>query len=168
MADGTAIGIKVNGDLDGYQRPRLVLKDGCYRWWSTVMEQGLREKKVWGHVMATLAVPGPTLVLGAGATPAVPAVATIPAAMGVAPVLAIHAVPANVGVTQAQVDAFRVAFEQYLVNEAKANSMILLTMEQKDVMTLLAFPGATGKWNKLAADHVSITQSRAINANQKL
>ena len=111
MADGIAIGIRANGDLDGYQRPRLVLKDGCYRWWSTVMEQGLREKKVWGHVMATVAVTGPILVLGAGATPAVRAVAAIPAAMGVAPVPAIPAVPANVGVTQAQVDASRVAFE---------------------------------------------------------
>ena len=68
--------------------------------------------------------------------------------------------------TQAQVDASRVTFEQYSVNEAKANSMILLTLEQKDVMTLLAFPGAAGKWNKLAADHVSITQSKAINAHQ--
>ena len=129
------------------------------------MEQGLREKKVWGHVMATVAVPGPILVLGAGATPAVPAVAAISAAMGVAPVPAIPAVPANVGVTQAQVDASRVTFEQYSVNEAKANSMILLTLEQKDVMMILAFPSAAGKWNKLAADHVSITQSRAINAH---
>ena len=130
------------------------------------MEQGLREKKVWGHVMATVAVPGPILVLGPGATPAVPAVAAIPAAVGVATVPAIPAVPANVGVTQAQVDASRVAFEQYLVNEAEANSMILLMLEQKDVMTLLAFPSAARKWNKLAADHVSITQSRAVNAHQ--
>ena len=99
--------------------------------------------------MATVAVPEPILVLGAGATPAVPAVATILAAMGVAPVPAITAVPANVGVTQAQVDASRVAFEQYSVNEAKANSMILLTLEQKDVMTLLAFPSAAGKWISL-------------------
>ena len=45
--------------------------------------------------------------------------------------------------------------------------MILLTLEKKDVLTLLAFPIAAGKWTKLAADHVSITQSRAINAHQK-
>ena len=29
--------------------PRLVLKEGNYRRWSTVIEQMLREKKVWGH-----------------------------------------------------------------------------------------------------------------------
>ena len=167
MAEYSTIGIRANGDLDGYQRPRLVLKDGNYRWWSTVIEQSLREKKVWGHVQGTVAVPGPILVLGAGATPAIPAVAAILAAMGVAPVAAIPAVVANLGVTQVQVDASRVAFEQYSVNEAKANSMILLTLEQKDVLTLLAFPSAAGKWTKLAADHVSITQSRAINAHQK-
>ena len=111
MADNSAIGIRANGDLDGYQRQRLVLKDGNYRWWSTVIEQSLREKKVWGHVQGTVAVLGPILVLGAGATPAIPAVAAIPAAMGVAPVAAIPAVVANLGVTQAQVDASRVAFE---------------------------------------------------------
>ena len=75
------------------------------------MEQDLREKIVWGHVMAIVAVPKPILV------PTVPAVSSLP-----------------------------------MLNEAKANSMILLTLEQKDVMTLLAFPSAVRKWNKLAAD----------------
>ena len=111
MADNVSIGIRANGDLDGYQRPRLVLKDGNYRWWSTVIEQSLREKKVWGHVQGRVAVPGPILVLGAGAIPAIRAVAAILAAMGVAPVAAIPSVVANLGVTQAQVDASRVAFE---------------------------------------------------------
>ena len=47
--------------------------------------------------------------LGAGALPVVPAVPEIVAAMGVAAVPAVPAVAAKVGVTQAQVDASRVA-----------------------------------------------------------
>ena len=167
MADGATNGIRANGDLDNFQRPRLILKDGNYRYWSTVLEQVLREKKVFGHVQGTVAVPGAILTLGAGATPAIPAVPAIAAAIGVAPVATVAALAANAGVTQVQVDASRVVFDQYAINEAKANTMILLTLEPGDVMSLLAFPSAAGKWAKLAADHVSITISKGINANKK-
>ena len=142
MADGIAIGIRAE---DGYSKPRLILKDGNYRWWSTVIEPMLREKKVWSNVQGIAPVPGPVLVLGAGATPGVPAVLAVVAAMGVAAVNAVPAVAANAGVTQAQVDASRVAFDLYSVNEAKANSMILLTVDEKDVLTLIAFPTAASK-----------------------
>ena len=164
MADGISIGIRAE---EGYQKPRLILKDGNYRYWSTVIEPMLREKKVWGHVQGTVPIPGPILVLGTGAMPGVPAVPEIVAAMGVAAVPAVPAVAANAGVTQAQVDASRVAFDHYSVNEARANSMILLTLDPKDVMTLIAYVTAASKWAKLAADHVSITASKGINANQK-
>ena len=69
--------------------------------------------------------------------------------------------------TQVQVDASRVLFDQYAVNEVKANTMILLMLKQGDVMALLAFPSAAGKWTNLAANHVSITISKGINAIQK-
>ena len=164
MADGISIGIRAE---DGYQKPRLILKDGNYRWWSTVLESVLQEKKVWAYVQGTVLVPGPILVLGAGATPGVPAVPAVIAAMGVAAVAAVPAVAANAGVTQVQVDASRVAFETYSVNEARANSLILLTLDEKDVLTLIAFPTAASKWAKLAADHVSITAQKGINAHQR-
>ena len=164
MADGIAIGIRAE---DGYQKPRLILKEGNFRWWSTVIEPMLKEKKVWGHVLGIEPVPGPILVLAAGATPAVLAVPAIIAAMGVAAVPAVPAVAANAGVTQAQVDASRVAFDQYSVNEAKAISMILLTLEPKDALNLLPFETAAGKWTKLAADNVSISAAKGINANQR-
>ena len=167
MADGTSTRIRANGDLENFQKQRLILKDGNYRWWSTLLEQMLREKKVWGHVQGTVVVPAAVLVLGAGATLAVAAVPAIVAAMGVAAVAGVAAIAANAGVTQVQVDVSRVLYDQYAVNEAKANTMILLTLEQGDVMSLLAFPSASGKWTKLAADHVSITISKGINANQK-
>ena len=54
--------------------------------------------------------------------------------MGVAAKNVVPAVVANAGVTQAQVDASRVAFDQHAVNEAKANSMMLLKLEQENVM----------------------------------
>ena len=154
MADGISIGIRAE---DGYQKPRLILKDGNYRYWSTVIEPMLREKKVWSHVQGTVAVPGPILLLGAGATPLVPAVPEIVAAMGVAAVPAVPAIAANAGVTQVQVDLSRVAHDQYAVNEARANAMILLTLDPKDVIALIAYITAAEKWAKLAADHVSIT-----------
>ena len=97
----------------------------------------------------------------------VPAVPAIAAVMGVATENAVLAVIVNAGVTQAQVDASGVAFDQHAVNEAKANSTILLTLEQKDVMTLLAFITTTSKCTKLAVHHVSITASKGINAHQR-
>ena len=144
MADGISIGIRANGD-DSYQKPRLVLKEGNYRYWSMVIEQMLCEKKVWVHVIGTVLIPGPIVVLGSGATPTVPGVPAIAAAMGVAAENAVPAIVAIAGVTQAQVDASRVAFDQYAVNEAKANKMILLTLEQRDVMTLIAYHTAASK-----------------------
>ena len=95
MADGISIGIRANGD-EGYQKARLILKDGNYRYRSTVIEQVLRRKKVWGHVQGTVAVLGPIILLGAGASPAVSAVPEIVAEMGVA---AVPAVPAVAAVT---------------------------------------------------------------------
>ena len=56
MADGISIGIRASGD-DSYLKPRLVLKEGNYRYWSSLIEQLLREKKVWVHVMGTVQVP---------------------------------------------------------------------------------------------------------------
>ena len=44
------MGIRANGDLENFMRARLNLKDGNYRYWTTVLEQMLREKKIWGHV----------------------------------------------------------------------------------------------------------------------
>ena len=111
-------------------------------------------------------VPDPILTLGASATPAIPAIPAVVAAMEVAAVPGVPAVAANAGVTQAQVDTSRVASEHFAVNEAKANTMILLTLEQKDVMTLLAFPTAAAKWAKLAADHMSILGAKGISAHQ--
>ena len=39
---------------------RIILREGNYRVWSTVLEKTLREKKLWNHVMGTyVPPPGP-------------------------------------------------------------------------------------------------------------
>lgn len=146
--DGAAIGVRANRDLDDFLRPHLILKDKIYRWWSTLLEKMLRDMKICDHVQGIVAVPRLVLTLSASATPAVPVIA-----MGVAAILGVASIAANGGVTQVQVDASRVTHDHYAVDEARANIMILLTLKQKYVMTLLTFPLAASKWTKLAADY---------------
>ena len=99
-------------------------------------------------------------MLGARATPAIAAIAAIPAivaAMGAIVVAGVPDITANAGVTQAQIDASRVLFDKHTIREEKVYTMILLTLEQGDVISLLDFPWAFGKWTKLLINHVSIT-----------
>ena len=102
----------------------------------------LREKKVW---FATLpcTISAAILMLGARATPAIAAIAAIPAivaAMGAIVVAGVPDIRANAGVTQAQIDASRVLFDKHTIREEKVYTMILLTLEQGDVISLLDFP----------------------------
>ena len=53
--DSLSIGIRA----DDVGRSRIILREGTYRVWSTVLEQTLREKKLWNHVMG-MSVPPPT------------------------------------------------------------------------------------------------------------
>ena len=52
-----SIGIRADGEDSGYARSRIILKENNYRVWSTVVEQTLREKKLWIHVMGIAVVP---------------------------------------------------------------------------------------------------------------
>ena len=47
--DQLSIGIRA----DDVGRSRIILREGNYRVWSKVLEQTLREKKMWNHVMGT-------------------------------------------------------------------------------------------------------------------
>ena len=47
--DSLTIGIRA----DDVGRSRIILREGNYRVWSTILEQTLREKKLWNHVMGT-------------------------------------------------------------------------------------------------------------------
>ena len=67
---------------DDLGRRGIVLKEGNYRVWSTVIEQQFRENNVWNHILGT-AVPPPAPrvrapgVAAVAATPGVAVVATI-------------------------------------------------------------------------------------------
>lgn len=69
-----AYGITASNDDSGNGRPRIILKESTYCVWSTVVEQVLREKKLWGHVMGTAVTPTTARVVA----PAMPAVAATP------------------------------------------------------------------------------------------
>ena len=51
--DSLTIGIRA----DDVGRSRIILREGNYRVWSTVLEQTMREKKLWNHVMGTSVPP---------------------------------------------------------------------------------------------------------------
>lgn len=108
-------------------------------------DTNVSEKKILGHVPRTVAVSGPILVLGVGATSTVLEFPDIAVAISGDMAHANPAVATNPGVTQVQVDVSCVAFDQYSGNEETANSMIILIVVQRDVMTLLACPTVTGK-----------------------
>ena len=71
--DQLSIGIKA----DDVGRSRIIFGEGNYRVWSTVLEQTLRKKKLWNHVMGT-SVPPPTPRIRA---PGIAAVAADPILM---------------------------------------------------------------------------------------
>ena len=111
-------GIRASDDLG---RSRILLKENNYKVWLVILEQALRERKLWGHVMVTAVRPPEARAV-------VAAVAGAPAAAGH---LAVMAVP---GVTQGEHDASVKKLEDFDTARARANYGILTSLEQKDVM----------------------------------
>ena len=130
-----------------------VLREGNYRVWSTVLEQTLRENKLWHHVMST-SVP-----------PLAPRVrAPRIAAVAAHPILMIAAMAGVAKITQEQVDADEKKLEDYAASIAKANSVILHHMEQKDMMSLWGLDSPSQKWKKLQADYALISVQMGTEA----
>ena len=88
--DSLSIGIRA----DEVGRGRIILREGNYCVWSTVLEQTLREKKLWHHVMGTFVPPPAPRVRALGM-----------AAVAVDPILMIAAMAVMAKITQKQVDA---------------------------------------------------------------
>ena len=107
---------------DDVGRSRIILKEGNYRIWFIVLEETLREKKMWNHVMGTSVPPPAPRVCAPGI-----------AAVAVDPTLMIAGVAKT---TQEQVDSDNKKVEDYAASTARANSVILHHMEQKDMMSL--------------------------------
>ena len=87
--DSLSIGIRA----DDVGHSRIILREGNYRVWSTVLEQTLREKKLWNHVMGTSVPP-----------PAPRTCAPRIAAVAADPTLMIAAMAGVAEITQEQVD----------------------------------------------------------------
>ena len=104
----SSFGIRAEGDDSGFSRSRIILKENIYRVWSTVLEQSLRDKKLWGHVMGTAVRPPRPRAMA-------PAVRAIAATQGVL------AVAGAAEVTQATVDRETKLSEDFDASMARAN-----------------------------------------------
>ena len=145
--DVHTFGIKAKNDLGR----RIVLRENNYRVWSTVLEQSLREKKLWVHVMGTAVPPSPARVIA-------PGVAAV-AANGVAP-----GVAAVAEVSREMVKADKKELEDFEAAIARANTAILLSLQEKDVMAISRLDTPALKWAKLEADYATKSQQKAAKA----
>ena len=132
--DSLSIGIRA----DDVGRNRIILMEGNYGVSSTVLEQTLREKKLWNHVMGTF-VPPPVPRVRA------PGIAVVAAD----PILGIATIVAVAKISREQVDADDKKVEDYAASIARANAMILHHMDKKDMMSLGGLDSPAKKWKKL-------------------
>ena len=72
-------------------------------------------------------------------------------------ILMIAAMAEVAKITQEQVDANDKKVEDYAASIARANSVILHHMEQKDMMSLWGLDSPSQKWDKLRADYALIS-----------
>ena len=119
--DSLTIGIKA----EELGRRGIVLREGNYRVWSIVLEQTLREKKLWVHVLGTTVPPPPVRVRAPGI-----------AAAATDPILGKAGVATVAEITQEQVDADQKKIEDFEAALARANALILSSMQQQDVLAL--------------------------------
>ena len=143
-------GIRASGD-SGFVKTRIILSEKNYRVWSTVVETDLREKKLWPHVIGTAVRPR-----------AARAVAIAVAARAASPGMdAMAGIPE---ITQAMVDSDNKKIDDFDASVARANSVLLQTLEAKDIMATLLLKSPAEKWLKLATDYAAISVSMATNA----
>ena len=71
-------------------------------------------------------------------------------------------------ITQEQVDADDKKLEDFAANIARANRILLTSIEQKDVMALYGYDSPAKKWAKLRADYGLVSTQMATEARAKL
>ena len=86
------------------------------------------------------------------------------AAVAADPILMIAAMAGVAEITQEQVDSDDRKLEDYAASIARANSVILHHMEQKDMMSLWGLDSPSQKWNKLRADYALISVQMGTEA----
>ena len=136
-------------------RPRgIILNERNYRVWSAVFEQQIREKSLWGHIDKTYIPPSPARVITA-------AIAAISASPG------SDAVTGAPAITKAMVDLDIKEIANFKAAEAKANVTLLNSLREKDIISLILIPSASGKWEKLRDDYATLSPGMASNAWQR-
>ena len=118
------------------------------------MEQSLKERKLWGHIMGTTAKPS------LHRTVIVAVAARVPAP-------GVDDVAGVTKVTQGMVDHDTKRFEDFDAAITRANSLLLQTLEPRDVMATLMMLSPAQKWNKLAADYVAVSTLRVATARAR-
>ena len=86
------------------------------------------------------------------------------AAVATDPILMIAIMVGLAKITQEQVDADDKKVEDYAASIARANSVILHHMEQKDMMSLWGLDSPSQKWEKLRADYALISVQMGTEA----
>ena len=106
---------------------------------------------MWGHVIGTAHRP-----------PAPRVVTSIVAARAASP--GVDAMAGAVEITQGMVVQETKRYEDFDVASACANSVLLQTLEPKDVMVTMMLPSPAQKWTKFATDYAAVSASMACNA----
>ena len=133
---------------------RVILKDGNYRVWVTLLEQQFKSQKLWSHITNTAVQPQAARVVTTG-------VAVVAAGNGIA------AVEAIAEITQEHVDSDNRKIEDFEAAIAKANYILLQHIEQKDVGALYGYDSRAAKWQKLKADYAQISMQMATEARAR-
>ena len=131
-----------------------MLTETNYRVWSTMTEQMLKEKKLWAHITRTARLPAPVRVLRA-------AIIGAPAEAGSDEVIGIPAV------TKAMVDLDIKMHEDFDAAAARANYVVMQTLSQKDISAVMMLQDVAEKWDKLADDYASVSDSFATLARTR-
>ena len=132
----------------------IMLTETNYRVWSTMTQQMLKEKKLWGHIIRTVLPPPPArvetaAVSGSPARAGSNAVATIPA------------------ITRAMVDHDVKAKEDFDAACARANYNLMNTLGQKDILAVMSMEDVADKWDKLANEYAAVSPSQLTNARSR-
>ena len=90
------------------------------------------------------------------------------AAVAADPILMIAAMAGVAKITQEQVDADQKKIEDFEAASARANAVILSSMQQKDILALYGHDSPKQKWFKLKADYNLVSDQMATEARAKL
>jgi len=149
----TSIGIRASGEDSGYGR-RIILKENNYRVWSAVGKSQLQYLKLWKHIDGTAVRPPPPRVPFRGRS-------AVPASPGV------DARAGSDAVTEEMAEADLKKVEDYDASIARADYVLMQTLEHKDILATMSLATPRLKWLKLEADYAAVSTAMAATATNR-